>query len=144
MIRVYPFRKKHKNLCFTLLEVIVAFAVFAVSVGAFLQMLTTAQSRSVKIWEKWQYTHMLMQGAEYVLLHSQTVTSVPEKFFPYPGYSITVQYEDPQGLPENYENESNFELRACVISLIRQSDGKVLDELIVDRVYYENGILPEG
>lgn len=129
---------------FTILEVIVALAVLTVTIGTFLQMLTNAQSRSFKVSEKWLHTHMLMQGAEYVLLHTQSVSAVPERFFPYPGYEITVNYEPVQNLPDGYENEESFELRACVISLVRQRDGEVLDQLIVDRIYFENGILPEG
>lgn len=123
---------------FTLLEVIVAIAILSVSVVVLLQLTMSAQKRTIKSQDNWHRTHMLMQGAEYILLHSRETTSIPSQFFPYNDYKIVVSYEDAKGLPDEYDTlAGQLPLYACKISLIRLSDGKELDSIIVDRIGYE-------
>ena len=53
---------------FTLIEVVVALGILALSMAGLLQLLTASQERVGRAAEEWQHTHMLMQAAEYVLL----------------------------------------------------------------------------
>ena len=53
---------------------------------------------------------------------------------------MTCRYEDAGGLEDDFLNvaENQAQLRACVIELVRESDGQVVDSVTIDRIDYEN------
>ena len=124
---------------FTLLEVIVAIAILALSLTGLLQLLGQSQLRIANAEEKWREMHMLTQGAEYLMMVSNTEDlHVPDEVFPYPDYLIDCQVEDADGLPEELIDQSGqLPLKKWVISLIRASDRQVRLSVTIDRFGYE-------
>ena len=125
---------------FTLIEVVVALAILSISIAGFLQLLTAAQNRIIKVNDHWMRTHMLIQAAEYYMLMKQEdPPAMTETFFPYDDYRVDVTWEEIEGLPEEYTGLTNQkQLRAMVLSLVRQLDGQEVDKIIIDRLDYEN------
>ena len=89
-----------KRNCFTLVEVVVALAILSISIAGFLQLLTAAQNRIIKVNDSWMKTHMLIQAAEYYMLMKQEEPPpINETFFPYDDYRVDVTYEEIENLP---------------------------------------------
>ena len=123
---------------FTLIEVVVALAILSISLAGLLQLSITANSKNADSVEKWESEHMLAQAAEYIMLRNEEGASVPEEFFPYSGYSAEVVCEDPEGLPEDYSDlEGQLPLKRWNIAVIRNSDGKRMAEVNIDRIDYD-------
>ena len=129
-----------KTRSFTLIEVVVALAILSISIAGLLQLLTAAQNRIIKVDDHWMRTHMLIQAAEYYMLMKQEdPPAITDTFFPYDDYRVDVTWEEIEGLPEEYTGLTNQkQLRAMVLSLVRQQDGHELDKIIIDRLDYEN------
>lgn len=130
---------------FTLIEVVVALGILALSLTGLLQLLTASQNRLARTYEKWQETHMLMQAAEYCLLQTgEDPGGVPVTFFPYTQYTANCSYRDAENLPEDYVNIPNqLPLKTCVIELVRQRDRKTVGTILVDRISYETTLQGE-
>ena len=65
--------------------------------------------------------------------------AITDTFFPYDDYRVDVTWEEIEGLPEEYTGLTNQkQLRAMVLSLVRQQDGHEVDRIIIDRLDYEN------
>ena len=123
---------------FTLIEIVVALGILAISLGGLLQLAISSQLKISRAREKWEEMHMLTQAAEYLLLHNEETTEIPPEFFPYPGYEINCTYDDAEGLPEEFENlTGQIPLKQCRIELIRSSDHKTVESVIIDRFGYE-------
>ena len=129
-----------KKVVFTLVEVVVALAILSISIAGFLQLLTAAQNRIIKVYDYWMKTHMLIQAAEYYMLMKQEdPPAITDTFFPYNDYRVDVTWEEIENLPEEYTGLTNQkQLRAMVLSLKRQQDGQEVDKIIIDRIDYEN------
>ena len=129
-----------KTRSFTLIEVVVALAILSISIAGLLQLLTAAQNRIIKVDDHWMRTHMLIQAAEYYMLMKQEdPPAITDTFFPYDNYRVDVTWEEIEGLPEEYTGLTNQkQLRAMVLSLVRQQDGHEVDKIIIDRLDYEN------
>ena len=129
-----------KTRFFTLIEVVVALAILSISIAGLLQLLTAAQNRIIKVDDHWMRTHMLIQAAEYYMLMKQEdPPAITDTFFPYDDYRVDVTWEEIEGLPEEYTGLTNQkQLRAMVLSLVRQQDGHEVDKIIIDRLDYEN------
>lgn len=129
-----------KTRSFTLIEVVVALAILSISIAGLLQLLTAAQNRIIKVDDHWMRTHMLIQAAEYYMLMKQEdPPAITDTFFPYDDYRVDVTWEEIEGLPEEYTGLTNQkQLRAMVLSLVRQQDGHEVDRIIIDRLDYEN------
>ena len=129
-----------KTRSFTLIEVVVALAILSISIAGLLQLLTAAQNRIIKVDDHWMRTHMLIQAAEYYMLMKQEdPPAITDTFFPYDDYRVDVIWEEIEGLPEEYTGLTNQkQLRAMVLSLVRQQDGHEVDRIIIDRLDYEN------
>ena len=125
---------------FTLIEVVVSLAILSISIAGFLQLLTAAQNRIIKTHDYWTRTHMLIQAAEYhMLMQQEEPPAITDTFFPYDDYRVDVTWEEIEGLPEEYTGLTNQkQLRAMVLSLVRQQDGHEVDKIIIDRLDYEN------
>lgn len=126
---------------FTLIEVVVALGILALSMAGLLQLLTSSQERISRAVDEWQHSHMLMQAAEYVLLQegNDDEIQIPEEIFDYPDYIPSVTFEEVvEQLPEDFENQQGqIPLIGVKIGIIRQKDNKTVSEIIVDRFDYE-------
>ena len=122
---------------FTLIEIVVALGILAISLGGLLQLAISSQLKIGRAVEMWENMHMVTQAAEYLLLHDEETTEIPPEFFPYPGYEINCSYDDAEGLPEELENlTGQIPLKQCRIELVRTADHKTLETVIVDRFGY--------
>ena len=128
-----------RNAGFTLIEVVVALGILTLALAGLLQMLTTAQSRLARVYEKWRENHILIQAAEYYLLQpGEDPGGIPYTYFPYTDYEAFCYYRDAENLPEDYVNIPNqLPLRTCVVELIRLSDRKTVGTILVDKISYE-------
>ena len=128
---------------FTLIEVVVALGILGLSITGLLSLLIASQKRIAASYEKWERMHMLAQAAEYYMLMGEDPGGIPEDFFPYKGYRITVTYEDvpDDQIPDDYNNLlGQLPLKCMVVNLERDGDGKLLDQLKIDRISYETAI----
>ena len=133
MPRYVPLRRR-----FTLIEVVVALAILSISLAGLLQLSITANSKNADSVEKWESEHMLAQAAEYLMLQNEDGATVPEDFFPYPGYSVEVVCDDAEGLPEDYDGLDNqLPLKRWNIAVVRNSDGTKMAEVNIDRIGYD-------
>ena len=124
---------------FTLIEVVVALAILSISLAGLLQLSISSNVRVADSVEKWESEHMLAQAAEYLLLRNEDGAEVPEEFFPYPGYSAEVVCDDAEGLPEEYsELDGQLPLKRWNIAVVRDSDGKRMAEVNIDRIDYDS------
>ena len=124
---------------FTLIEVVVALAILSLSLAGLLQLSINANRRIAGAVEKWESEHMLAQAAEYLMLRNEDSATVPEEFFPYPGYSVEVECGEAEGLPEDYaDQEGQLPLKRWRIAIVRDLDGKVAASVDIDRMGYDD------
>ena len=123
---------------FTLIEVVVALALLSVSLAGLLQLSINSQQKLITADDKWRHEHMLAQAAEYLMLVNEDNASVPDEFFPYPGYSVEVEIDDAEDLPEDYnELVGQLPLKCWKISIVRQSDAESVASVNIDRINYD-------
>ena len=123
---------------FTLIEVVVALALLSVSLAGLLQLSINSQQKLITADDKWRHEHMLAQAAEYLMLVNEDNASVPDEFFPYPGYSVEVEIDDAEDLPEEYnELVGQLPLKCWNISIVRQSDAESVASVNIDRISYD-------
>ena len=123
---------------FTLIEVVVALALLSVSLAGLLQLSINSQQKLITADDKWRHEHMLAQAAEYLMLVDEENASVPDDFFPYPGYSVEVEIDDAEDLPEEYnELVGQLPLKCWNISIVRQSDAESVASVKIDRINYD-------
>lgn len=130
---------------FTLIEVVTAVGILALSLAGLLQLLTASQERIAKSVEHWNNTHMLMQAAEYALLQKTEDNDmvIPEEIFDYQGFQPIITFEDVEDqLPEDFEGQmGQIPLVGVKIEIMRDRDKKTVSEVIVDRFSYEDNAL---
>ena len=131
---------------FTLVETVVAIGILALTLGGLYSLLYSSQKRMTLAMEKWNETHMLIEASEYYLLHgADTVSTIPQEFFPYGSYTVNCTHEDVDDLPEDYTGiDTQKELKTCRVTLTRTSDGRELGEILVDRIIYDDSLSPEN
>ena len=135
---------------FTLIEVIIAIGILAISLASLFQIIATSRARIAKADEEWHTMHMLTQAAEYVLLHkADVVDGVDRDFFPYTDYQVRIDYEeviDPQ-IDDDFKSiNGQLPLELCTIELLNlKSTGKETAGILeIERIIYEdNGLEPE-
>jgi len=134
---------------FTLIEVIIAIGILAISLASLFQIIATARARIAKADEEWHNMHMLTQAAEYVLLHNANVDSVDREFFPYRDYQITISYDDvvDEQIDDDFMSiNGQLPLELCTIELLnlKTSGKETVGVLEIERIIYEdNGLEPE-
>lgn len=127
-----------KRRTFTLIEVVVALGILAVGIGGMLQLAISSQLRVANAVEKWEQVHVVTQAAEYLMLMDEETTEIPEEYFPYENYTINAYYDDADDLPEEFNGiEGQLPLKKLVIELVRESDAKTVETVIIDRLSYE-------
>ena len=136
---------------FTLIEVIIAIGILAISLASLFQIIATSRARIAKADEEWHTMHMLTQAAEYVLLHkADAVDSVDRDFFPYRDYRVDITYEGEvtdEQIDDDFKSiDGQLPLELCVIELINlKSTGKeTVGTLEIERIIYDDeGLEPE-
>ena len=130
--------KKHCN--FTLIEVVVAMAVLALSLVGFFAMSQTAVNRVSNSYNEWEKMHLLSQAAEYCLLFpGEEPPEIPPEIFESDKYELSIYYVDAENLPEELnELETQAPLRTLVLELIDLSTREVVDTLRIDRIFYDD------
>ena len=134
---------------FTLIEVIIAIGILAISLASLFQILASSRARIAKADEGWHHMHMLTQAAEYVLLHDSTVDDVEEDFFPYRDYEVRISYdpvEDEQIDDEFMSIDGQLPLELCTIELrsLKASGKDTVGILEIERIIYDDeGFEPE-
>ena len=135
---------------FTLIEVIIAIGILAISLASLFQIIATSRARIAKADEEWHTRHMLTQAAEYVLLHkADAVDSVDRDFFPWRDYQVRIDYEEvyDEQIDDDFKSiNGQLPLELCTIELLNlKSTGKEsVGILEIERVIYEdNGLEPE-
>ena len=135
---------------FTLIEVIIAIGILAISLASLFQIIASSRARIAKADEAWHNMHMLTQAAEYVLLHrADVVDSVDRDFFPYRDYQIDISYEpvEDEQIDDDFASISNqLPLELCTIELInlKTSGKETVGILEIERIIYDDeGLEPE-
>ena len=137
---------------FTLIEVIIAIGILAISLASLFQIIASSRARIAKAEESWHNMHMLTQAAEYVLLHSGNadVDSVDRDFFPYQDYQVNIIYEGEvtdEQIDDDFRSiDGQLPLELCVIELVnlKTSGKEVVGTLELERIIYEDdGLEPE-
>ena len=136
---------------FTLIEVIIAIGILAISLASLFQIIASSRARIAKADESWHTMHMLTQAAEYVLLHrADMVDSVDREFFPYRDYRVDISYEGEvtdEQIDEDFMSITDqLPLELCVIELfsLKSSGKESLGTLELERIVYEDeGLEPE-
>lgn len=131
---------------FTLIEVVVALGILALSLAGLLHLLSSSQEKISASIDNWNHTHMLMQAAEYVLLqkgNDEKEISIPQEIFDYPDYQPLVTYNEvDEQLPEELKGQTGqVPLIGVKIEIIRHKDKKTVSETIVERFDYEGASL---
>ena len=137
---------------FTLIEVIIAIGILAISLASLFQIIASSRARIAKAEESWHNMHMLTQAAEYVLLHSGNadVDSVDREFFPYQDYQVNIIYEGEvtdEQIDDDFRSiDTQLPLELCVIELVnlKTSGKEVVGTLELERIIYDDeGLEPE-
>ena len=135
---------------FTLIEVIIAIGILAISLASLFQIIASSRARIAKAEESWHNMHMLTQAAEYVLLHrGGFVDSVDREFFPYRDYQVNISYEDviDEQIDEDFMSiNGQLPLELCVIELVnlKTSGKETVGTLEIERIIYDDeGLEPE-
>lgn len=136
---------------FTLIEVIIAIGILAISLASLFQIIASSRARIAKAEESWHNMHMLTQAAEYVLLHggNSNVDSVDREFFPYRDYQVNISYEEvlDEQIDDDFKSiEGQLPLELCVIELVnlKTSGKETVGTLEIERIIYEDeGLEPE-
>ena len=135
---------------FTLIEVIIAIGILAISLASLFQIIASSRARIAKADEAWHNMHMLTQAAEYVLLHrADVVDSVDRDFFPYRDYRVDISYDEvtDEQIDDDFKSITDqLPLDLCTIELISlKSSGKeTVGRLEIERIIYDDeGFEPE-
>ena len=135
---------------FTLIEVIIAIGILAISLASLFQIIASSRARIAKADEAWHNMHMLTQAAEYVLLHrADIVDSVDRDFFPYRDYQVDISYEEvlDEQIDDDFKSITDqLPLDLCVIELLnlKTSGKETVGRLEIERIVYDDeGLEPE-
>ena len=136
---------------FTLIEVIIAIGILAISLASLFQIIASSRARIAKAEESWHTMHMLTQAAEYVLLHrADVVDGIDRDFFPYRDYRVDISYEGEvtdEQIDDDFRSiDGQLPLELCVIELfsLKSSGKESLGTLELERIVYEDdGLEPE-
>ena len=123
---------------FTLIEVVIALAILALSLAGLFNLMGQSTRRISDAETEWREMHMLTQAGEYILLTgNEADLTVPDEVFPYSDYLIDCTVEDADDIPEELKSQENqLPLKKWTVSLIRSSDRKERLKVIIDRIDY--------
>ena len=127
-----------KKFSFTLIEVVIAMAILALSLVGLFSLMGQSTKNIGDAETEWQEMHNLTQAAEYIMLAgSEEDLTVPDEIFPYKDYVIDCTVEEADDIPEELKNlENQLPLKKWTIKLLRASDRKERRQVIIDRIDY--------
>ncbi len=124
---------------FTLVEVVVALAIFGMGIAVALQMSANASMRAMKAVERWRSQHMMAQAAEYFLLNGPT-GQMNSDFFPYSGASARCTVSEPEGLPDGMESRNGaWRLVALEIS-VDPGGGRKTESMKIEKILQDSDL----
>ncbi len=119
---------------FTLVEVLVAVAILSMSLVGLLGICANAAERLRKASDRWENNHMLSHASEYYLLAGPR-ESIPQEFFPFPGYHSRCQVQQPDLPPEVEYQSGQWRFVKLKISVHSDEDpGKELASLEIEKI----------
>jgi len=125
--------KKQSN-AFTLLEVVVALAIFSLGLGVVFSVTAMARARTVRGREMVRLDHMLTQATEYFLL-VHDADELPEEVFPYPGYAAHVSCDDIDDPPDGaVDGVGALKLKLMTVTLTREGDDAAVASVSMERI----------
>ena len=131
--------KIFKKNIFTLIEVVIALAILAISLTGILELMTQSQKRLSKSYEKWERMHILSQAAAYYLMQGDDPPDIPEFIFPYRDHQVDVSIEDVEDLPEELSDlMGQVPLKCLTLQLRKLPENEVVDTLRIDRLSYDS------
>ncbi len=101
---------------FTLIEVLIALSVLCLGILAATQLLSSAQTRSLRAQKEWREQHLLSLAADFYMLTSPD-TPLPEAVFPDRDYRVTAEYLPGGAVLPNGVSDRNGEWRFVVLRL---------------------------
>lgn len=124
---------------FTLLEVIVAATILAMSVAFTMTIVATGRAQVLRSERRWARAHNLAQAAEYFLLAGARGSAVPDGLLPQ-GYSMTCELVEVTDLPEEaLEPISGWRLGEFVIQVM-DPNGNLVGETRVRKLVREEDL----
>ncbi len=125
---------------FTLLEVVIALAIFTMGLVGALTLVASAAKRVDSSVKRWERQHALAQAAEFFILKGFEDASIPDEYFPNGDYRIKLELAEPEGLPEDDNAEiedGKWQLKRVVLTLCDET-GRDIDGLEFDRLIYDD------
>lgn len=124
---------------FTLVEVVVALAILAGSVGALSTLMMSSQRRLANALEQERRWVMVQQAAEFYLLQGSEPDALPPEVFDYRGYHAKCTIDTSPFMDDNDLNDTTalYQLDCRTIELIRDSDGVTVEQIKVDYPHYD-------
>jgi type II secretory pathway pseudopilin PulG len=123
---------------FTLMEVIIAIAILALSLVAAMAISSSSKRRIDKAYKKWKVQNMLSQATEYYLLAGAN-SDIPDNIFPYDNVQASCSVTDCEALPEDIDVYSGQWLLATYNVEIT-SKGRILKDIKIDKIVNKNEI----
>ncbi len=121
---------------FTLLEVVIALAIFAMGLIGSLTLIGSAAKRIDSAVKRWERQHLLAQAAEFFILNGFDDSNIPNEFFPNNDCRLKLETTDPDDLPDDMDMEdSKWQLKKVIITLL-DNNGKEIDLIEFDRIIY--------
>jgi len=129
-------RYKNKK-TFTLLELIVAISILAISLVGAMSMSTSSKKRINKAFTNWNKQHMLSQAAEFYLLAGANA-QIPDEIFPYENVSVSCNISENSSLPQNVDNISGDWMLSTYNIELTNSGGNNLKTIKIDKILNKN------
>ena len=125
-------RVRRRRRGFTLLEVVIAVAIFGLSLGLILSIVSNARSRLLRAERSWAREHLFAQAAEFYLLAGPDA-DVPAGLLPL-NFSCACTLEAAEDLPEGGTDPlEGWVLGRFHISVTGRS-GEGLEERVVEKM----------
>ena len=126
--------KKH----LTLIEVVIAIAILALSLVAAMSISSGSKQRIEKAYQRWKNQNMLSQAAEYYLLVGPD-SDIPYNVFPHENVRATCSIQECNNLPDDVKiNAGKWLLSTYHIEI--SSNGKILKSIDIDKIVNRNEI----
>ena len=129
-------KKSRKS--FTLMEVVIAIAILALSLVAAMSMSYSAKKRIDKAYKNWKTQHMFSQAAEYYLLAGAN-SNIPDNIFSYEDIEVNCDIQECENLAEDTDtNSGQWFLGTYHIEL--KNNGKELKSIKIDKIINKNAL----
>jgi prepilin-type N-terminal cleavage/methylation domain-containing protein len=115
---------------FTLLEVVIAITILAMSVAFTMSLIAGARSQVLRSEKRWGRAHVLAQAAEYYLLAGPKASDEPEALLP-EGFSMSCELLEVTDIPEEAQEPIQGWLLGEFVIRVRDPSGGLIGEVRV-------------